>query len=105
MSSPIKYTTDIIATKWTVLIIHELAAEPKKFSELERAITGLTPRTLSKRLDELRAADIISNCSGDPDYSDTCYRLTPKGMDLLPILDKMKKKKKKYPRPTTWNIA
>ena len=105
MTSPIKYTTDIISTKWTVLIIHELASEPKKFSELERAIPGLTPRTLSKRLDELKASGIISNCSGDPDYSDTCYRLTSKGADLIPILDKMTEWGKKYPRPITWNIA
>lgn len=100
-----KSAADILGTKWTALIIRELASEPKKFSEIERAVGGLNPRTLSQRLDALRECGILTNCTGDPEYSDLCYRLTEKGNDLLPILDKMTDWDRKYPRPTTWNIA
>lgn len=96
---------DILGTKWTALILYEMSQHPKRFCEVERSIPSINPRTLSKRLDELRSAGIITNCHDDPEYSDTCYRLTDKGAALVPILKRMEQWGKDYPRPTTWNIA
>lgn len=87
------------------MILAELASTPKRFSEIERSIPELNPRTLSKRLEELKAQHVVINCSNDPDYSDLCYRLTEKGSDLLPILREMSRWGQKHPRPSHWNIA
>lgn len=95
----------ILAGKWTPLIIAELTGEPKRFSEIERAIPELNPRTLSKRLDELKVSGVVTHCRNDPDYSDLCYRLTDEGRDLQPILREMSKWAQKHPRKSNWDIA
>jgi len=88
-SSPLETRTgcvqaamDIIGQKWTALILRDLAADSRRFAELERSIEGLNPRTLSQRLDALKEHDIIADC-------DSGYELTPKGRDLIPVLAAM----------------
>ena len=44
-------TAEIIATKWTPLIVHDLSEGPRRFMELEHACPGISPRTLSERVD------------------------------------------------------
>ena len=44
---------DIIGAKWTALLLHDLSEGPRRFSELERACPGISPRTLSERLRQL----------------------------------------------------
>ncbi|HSH17969.1 MAG TPA: helix-turn-helix domain-containing protein [Candidatus Saccharimonadales bacterium] len=86
---------EIIGNKWTALILRDLAGGPKRFSELERSLrtgrgaAGISPRTLSQRMDDLEGHGIISkHCFAEaPPRSE--YRLTDKGHDLLPILKQM----------------
>jgi DNA-binding HxlR family transcriptional regulator len=79
----------VIGNKWTALLLKELAAGPKRFSELQKAITGLNPRTLSQRLDELEKCAILTkqNFAEVPPRIE--YTLTPKGQDLVPVLRQM----------------
>ena len=53
-------TADIIGSKWTAIIVHDLSEGPRRFSELERSCPGISPRTLSERLRVLEQDDIIS---------------------------------------------
>lgn len=75
---------DIIGSKWTALILRDLASDECRFADLERSIDGLNPRTLSKRLEDLADHGIVEHCPGS-----TSYRLTPKGRDLIPVLEAM----------------
>jgi DNA-binding HxlR family transcriptional regulator len=79
----------VIGNKWTALLLKELATGPKRFSELQKAITGLNPRTLSQRLDELEKCAILTkqNFAEVPPRIE--YTLTPKGKDLIPVLRQM----------------
>jgi DNA-binding HxlR family transcriptional regulator len=104
-SNYLKEAADILGSKWTPLIIAELSREPKRFSEIERAIPTLNPRTLSKRLDDLKDHDVVTHCINDPAYNDLCYRLTDKGRDLEPIIREMSKWGQKHPQKSNWNIA
>lgn len=74
---------EIVGQKWTALILRDLATNSSRFAELERSIDGLNPRTLSQRLDALKACDIIT------DHENGGYELTPKGRDLIPVLEAM----------------
>jgi len=74
----------VLGKKWTALILRDLMTGPKHFSELERSVGSINPRTLSQRLDELEQQGIIT--SKPPNK---CYSLTTKGSDLLPILKQM----------------
>lgn len=101
----IKSAMAILGTKWTALIIRELADGAKRFGQLEKSIAGLNPRTLSKRLDDLENERIITSCSDGGAYNHRCYTLTDKGRDLLPILANMAKWGEKYPENPLENIA
>ena len=43
---PIKKTAIIIEGKWTTLVIRELLPGKKRFSEIQRALTGISPKVL-----------------------------------------------------------
>jgi len=82
---------DIIGTKWTALLVHDLSEGPRRFSELERSCPGISPRTLSERLRVLEQESIIERHS----YAETPprveYELTDKGLALLPIIEAMRR--------------
>jgi DNA-binding HxlR family transcriptional regulator len=52
-------TAEIIAAKWTPLIVHDLSEGPRRFMELEHACPGISPRTLSERLDLLERHGVL----------------------------------------------
>jgi DNA-binding HxlR family transcriptional regulator len=80
---------EIIGSKWTALILRDLTQNPKRFSELERSLCGISPRTLSQRLDDLEAHNIITKQSFAEVPPRIEYTLTKKGMDLIPVLRQM----------------
>ena len=49
----------IIGSKWTLLILRELSGGTKRFAQLEKALKGISPKTLSSRLQELEQNKII----------------------------------------------
>src|SRR6202142_2666330 len=52
-------TSDLIGSKWTSLIVHDLSEGPRRFTELEHACPGISPRTLSERLHMLEQQGIV----------------------------------------------
>lgn len=80
---------EIIGNKWTALILRDLFGGPKRFCELEKSVGSINPRTLSQRLDDLEAHDIINKQSFNEVPPRIEYSLTEKGQDLLPILKQM----------------
>ena len=80
---------EIIGNKWTALILRDLSAGPKRFSELEKSVGTINPRTLSQRLDDLEGHAIITKRSFSEVPPRIEYTLTPKGVDLLPVLKQM----------------
>lgn len=88
---------EIIGSKWTALILRDLASGPKRFCLLEKSVGNINPRTLSKRLDDLENQGIITKKSFAEVPPRTEYTLTPKGQDLVPILQQMAAWGNKYP--------
>src|SRR6478609_10288606 len=84
-------TAEIIATKWTPLIVHDLSEGARRFMQLEHACPGISPRTLSERLDMLERQDIVSRHTYAESPPRVEYELTDKGEALLPIIDAMRK--------------
>jgi DNA-binding HxlR family transcriptional regulator len=84
-------TAEIIATKWTPLIVHDLSEGPRRFMQLEKACPGISPRTLSERLDMLEAQDVLVRRSYPESPPRVEYELTEKGRALLPIIREMRK--------------
>jgi DNA-binding HxlR family transcriptional regulator len=82
---------EIIGAKWTALLVHDLSEGPRRFSELEHACPGISPRTLSERLRWLEAEDIVVRRSYPESPPRVEYELTEKGDALLPIIDEMRR--------------
>jgi DNA-binding HxlR family transcriptional regulator len=89
-SCSVAATADIIGAKWTALIVHDLSEGPRRFSELERACPGISPRTLSERLRVLEEEGIAARHSYPESPPRVEYELTDKGEALLPIIDAMR---------------
>jgi DNA-binding HxlR family transcriptional regulator len=80
---------EIIGNKWTALILRDLSDGPKRFSELERSVGNINPRTLSQRLDDLERHHIVTKQAYAEVPPRTEYTLTSKGTDLVPVLRAM----------------
>ena len=80
---------EIIGNKWTALILRDLSAGPRRFSDLEKSVGTINPLTLSQRLDDLEAHAIITKDACDDSPSRPEYCLTQKGRDLIPVLQQM----------------
>lgn len=79
----------MVGNKWTALIVMELSKGPSRFCLLEDALPGISPRTLSQRLDELEQKKIITKKTFAQAPPRVDYTLTKKGEDLTPILKSM----------------
>jgi DNA-binding HxlR family transcriptional regulator len=83
-------TADLIASKWTPLIVHDLSEGPRRFMNLEHACPGISPRTLAERLRVLESEGVLLRRSYPESPPRVEYELTGKGRALLPIIDAMR---------------
>jgi DNA-binding HxlR family transcriptional regulator len=91
VTCPVLATAQIVSGKWTLLMLRDLAAGPRRFSELERSLCGISPRTLSIRLRSLEEEGILERREFPEMPPRVEYRLTTKGVDLIPIVDAMRR--------------
>lgn len=83
---PAERTIRLLEGRWRPMIIHWLLRGTMRFNELQRALGGITHRTLSRTLREMEADQLIvrSDYGEIPPRVD--YRLTPHGRSLEPVL-------------------
>jgi len=76
---PVRDVLELLAGKWKVPLLVALAAQSRKFNELERLLAGITPRTLSKELKDLEVNELVRRivCPTTPVTVE--YSLTPYG--------------------------
>jgi DNA-binding HxlR family transcriptional regulator len=86
---PVETTVRIVGGRWKAAVLEQLFQGSKRFSELKRAIGGITQRALSQQLRELQSTGIVERTV----YPDTpprvAYAVTPLGNSLRPLLDAM----------------
>ena len=82
-------TMKIIGAKWTIMILRELCEDTKRFGQIQKALTGISPRTLSARLQELEKHNIIKKKIFKEIPLHVEYSLTPRGNSLKEIIHQM----------------
>jgi DNA-binding HxlR family transcriptional regulator len=84
---PVAMASEVLCTRWTMMILRELLLGTTHFNELRRGIPRMSPTLLSKRLRDLEAAGILARVadSHGPDLYE--YRLTEAGRALKPVVD------------------
>lgn len=80
----------ILGDKWTLVLLRDLGAGPKHYSELEISATGISPRTLVARLRTLETEGLVTRerFRGLPPR--VVYQLTAKGYDALPVVEALR---------------
>src|SRR5437773_9119681 len=82
---PAARALETIGGKWSLLIVRDLLGGPRRFSDLRRTLTDITPKWLSARLQALESDGVVERrTTGQRDVG---YRLTPKGQALEPVID------------------
>lgn len=89
---PIAKTLDIIGTKWTFLIIRDLLIDgTMRFSDLQKSLQTISPKTLSLRLRELEEQGIVTRKVYPEVPPRVEYSLTEKGKCLEQIFIELKR--------------
>ena len=94
-------TVKIIGRKWTLLILRELLTGTRRFNELQRSLPGISPRTLSQRLQQMEADGIITRTAFAEVPPHVEYDLTTKGHTLSRIIRDMRSWGEMYQAPVT----
>ncbi len=84
---PVAMASELLCTRWTVVLLRELLAGSSRFNELRRGLPRVSPALLSQRLKELEEAGIVEKTPvpGEPGVHG--YALTEAGMELRPIIE------------------
>jgi DNA-binding HxlR family transcriptional regulator len=87
---PINLALEVFGDRWTLLIVRDLMFAGKRhFRELLRSDERIPSNILADRLRMLVQQGIVTR-SPDPSHKQKAvYRLTEKGIDLLPVLAQM----------------
>ncbi|HEV8049910.1 MAG TPA: helix-turn-helix domain-containing protein [Thermoplasmata archaeon] len=84
---PIATTLQTLGRKWTITILRDVAFFPKAtFGLIRKRNPGLRQRTLSIRLAQLQAEDLIRKAAPPGEPRRPYYELTTKGLEIWPIL-------------------
>jgi len=86
---PVKITAGIIEGKWTTLVVRELLGGKKRYSELQKALGGISPKVLAARLRMLEGLGLVTRKVYATVPPTTEYELTPVGRELEKVLDAM----------------
>jgi len=86
---PIKKTAGIIEGKWMTLVIRELLSGKKRYSEVQHALIGISPKILTARLRLLEQHQLVTRTVYPTIPPSTEYELTNMGLKLEPVLNAM----------------
>ena len=83
---PVAKASEIVAERWTPLVLRELVMGSRHFNEIRRGVPLMSPTLLSQRLRELEDGGIVARTGTGRKRT---YRLTRAGEELGPIIESL----------------
>ena len=84
---PVSCSLDIWGDKWSLLIVRDLMfAKECTYGDFLKSAEGIATNILASRLETLEENKIIEKLGHPDSKAKVLYRLTRKGIDLLPIM-------------------
>ncbi|MEW6582147.1 MAG: helix-turn-helix domain-containing protein, partial [Actinomycetota bacterium] len=77
---------ELVGRRWTAAVIRVTLDGPARFTEIRRAVPGLSARLLTERLRELEAEGLVEHRPGVHAASAPEYALTEKGRALAEVV-------------------
>jgi DNA-binding HxlR family transcriptional regulator len=93
-------TVELIGGKWKTVVLYHLMDEPRRFSELQRKLAGVTQRMLTLQLRELEADGLVHRKVYPQVPPKVEYSLTELGRSLETIIRAMLSWGENYQRLT-----
>jgi DNA-binding HxlR family transcriptional regulator len=84
---PVNFTLGLIGGRWKTLILFNLQDKPLRFSELKRALPGVTEKMLTQQLRELEADNLLTRTVYAEVPPRVEYTLTDLGKSLRPVMN------------------
>ena len=78
---------EVLATKWTCLLLGALAAGPRRFGELRRRLDGITQKSLTQTLRNLERDGLVARTVYPTIPPRVDYELTDLGRSVLVFTD------------------
>ena len=83
---PVARASEILADRWTPLIVREVILGSHRFNEIERGLPGISRSLLASRLRDLEGAGVLERLPGaHPKLME--YHLSDAGRDLKPVVE------------------
>lgn len=83
---PLARSLDLVGERWTLLVVRELMAGPKRYSDLLAALPGIGTSLLATRLKSLETQGVIDRRFLPPPAASSVYQLTAVGEELVNAL-------------------
>ncbi|WP_406288694.1 winged helix-turn-helix transcriptional regulator [Streptomyces sp. NBC_00209] len=77
---------DAVGDRWTLLIVRELLAGPRRYTDLHADLPGVSTDVLASRLKDMEQGGLVTRQKLPPPAAATVYALTARGHGLLPVL-------------------
>ena len=87
---PVALSSEVLADRWTPLIVRELILGNTRFNDIARGMPGISRTLLTQRLRHLERRGVLETWPS-PTGRGNEYHLTPAGKDLEPVLEAMGK--------------
>ncbi|MFB8748994.1 winged helix-turn-helix transcriptional regulator [Streptomyces parvulus] len=78
---------DAVGDRWTLLIVRELLAGPRRYTDLHADLPGVSTDVLASRLKDMEREGLTTRRRLPPPGAAYVYELTARGRELLPVLD------------------
>jgi DNA-binding HxlR family transcriptional regulator len=83
---PAARALDVVGDRWTLLIVRELLAGPRRYTDLHADLPGVSTDVLASRLKDMERDGLTTRRRLPPPGAAYVYDLTGRGRELLPVL-------------------
>lgn len=77
---------DVVGDRWTLLIVRELLAGPRRYTDLHADLPGVSTDVLASRLKDMERDGLTTRRRLPPPGAAYVYELTGRGRELQPVL-------------------
>lgn len=82
---------ELFRSKWALSILDALSDDDLRFNELKRAVGDAPSNTLSDRLSDLEAEQLITRTIKDDSPPSVTYALAPRGQQVVEIIERIER--------------
>ncbi len=87
---PLARGLDVLGDRWTMVIVHELLAGPRRYTELKVRLPGIGNNVLTDRLRRLAAAGLVERVAAEVGHG-VLYATTERAEGLRPVFRELRR--------------